>query len=61
MPLWLTGLGYGASCIYLLAQAELFATAIPAFPVWDLAGLIGSSLWLLWLTALGLHGIQRGF
>ncbi len=52
-PRWMSVLGYGSSFIYLLAQAELFATVIPAFPVWDLAGLIGSTLWLVWLICLG--------
>jgi hypothetical protein len=46
-------LGYTATVIYLLAQAELFATVISNFPVWDLAGFIGSTLWLVWLIALG--------
>ena len=42
-----------ASVIYLLAQAELFATVIPGFPVWDMAGFIGSTLWLIWLIIVG--------
>ena len=46
-------LGIIASVIYLLAQAELFATVIPGFPVWDMAGFIGSTLWLLWLIIVG--------
>jgi hypothetical protein len=53
-PLWFTSLGYASSFIYLLAQGELFATVIPTFPVWDLAGFIGSTLWLIWITALGI-------
>ncbi|WIX79275.1 hypothetical protein QRX50_00200 [Amycolatopsis carbonis] len=28
-------------------------TAVPAFPVWDLAGLLGSVAWGLWVAALG--------
>jgi Domain of unknown function (DUF4386) len=51
---WLGWLGLIASAIYLLAQGELFATVIPGFPVWDLAGFIGSTLWLLWLIAIGI-------
>jgi len=43
-----------ASAIYLLAQAELFATVIPGFPVWDMAGFIGSTLWLMWLIIIGI-------
>lgn len=51
---WMTVLGFGSSAIYLLAQAELFATVIPGFPVWGLAGFLGSTLWLIWLIALGI-------
>jgi len=36
-----------------MAQAELFATVIPGFPVWGMAGFIGSTLWLIWLIILG--------
>ena len=53
-PMWLTLPGYVSSLIYLLAQGELFATVIPSFPVWDLAGPLGSTLWLIWTTALGI-------
>ncbi|MEP7108139.1 MAG: DUF4386 domain-containing protein [Ferruginibacter sp.] len=52
-PKWVNWLGIGASVIYLLAQAELFATVIPEFPVWEMAGFIGSTLWLLWLIITG--------
>jgi len=55
---WMIWLGYGAAFIYLLAQAELFATVIPSFPVWDMAGFIGSTLWLIWLIALGVNLIR---
>lgn len=53
LPKWLTRFGYGASAIYLLAQTELFATVMPGFPVVGLAGLIGSTLWLVWLIIVG--------
>lgn len=53
VPQWHNWLGYVSSVVYLLAQAELFATVIPGFPVWDPAGFIGSTLWLIWITALG--------
>ncbi len=53
IPNWLSYFAYVASVIYLLAQAELFATVMPSFPVWELAGFIGSTLWLLWLVILG--------
>jgi Domain of unknown function (DUF4386) len=52
-PKWVSWLGITSSIIYLLAQLDLFATVIPGFPVLDWAGLIGSSLWLLWLIIVG--------
>lgn len=52
-PSWVSWTGIGASMIYLLAQAELLATVIPGFPVWDMAGFIGSTLWLVWLIIIG--------
>ena len=53
IPKWVTWLGYVSSFIYLIAQLDLFATVIPNIPVWDLAGVIGSTLWLVWLVVLG--------
>lgn len=53
-PKWVSWLGITASVIYLVAQADLFATVIPGFPVWEMAGLIGSTLWLLWLLVIGI-------
>ena len=53
LPQWLTRFGYAASAIYFLAQTDLFATVMPGFPVVDLAGLIGSTLWLAWLIVVG--------
>ncbi len=53
-PKWVNGLGLVGSFIYLLAQAELFATVIPGFPVWKMAGFIGSTLWLVWLVVVGI-------
>jgi hypothetical protein len=52
-PKWIIWFGYISSAIYLLAQAELFRTVIPNFPVWDMAGFIGSTLWLIWLIIVG--------
>ncbi|MBK9104672.1 MAG: DUF4386 domain-containing protein [Saprospiraceae bacterium] len=52
-PRWINWLGYVSSSIYFLAQADLFATVMPGFPVWDMAGFIGSTLWLVWLVAVG--------
>ena len=57
-PQWLNWLGYISSFIYLLAQAELFATVMPGFPVWDMAGFIGSTLWLIWLIITGILFIR---
>jgi hypothetical protein len=58
IPNWVSYFAYVASSIYLLAQAELFATVMPSFPVWDLAGFIGSTLWLLWLVILGVFFLR---
>jgi hypothetical protein len=58
VPKWVTWLAYIGSVIYLLAQAELLATVIPGVPVWDLAGFIGSTLWLIWLIILGVRFLK---
>lgn len=58
IPNWIAYFAYVASGIYLLAQTELFATVIPSFPVWDLAGFIGSTLWLIWLVILGIYFLR---
>ncbi len=54
MPKWIIWLGFISATIYLLAQAELLSTVIPGFPNWEMAGLIGSSLWLIWLIVIGI-------
>jgi hypothetical protein len=59
MPKWINWLGITSACIYLLAQAELFATVVKDFPVWDMAGFIGSTAWLVWLGAVGIVLIKR--
>jgi hypothetical protein len=59
MPKWITWLGYVSSIIYLFAQLDLFATVMPNIPVWDLAGFIGSTFWLVWLIAVGMVMIRR--
>lgn len=59
MPKWVNWLGIISSVIYLLAQAELFATVIKGFPVWDMAGFIGSTLWLVWLIIVGVMFIKK--
>lgn len=55
---WVAGLGWIASAVYLLAQTELFATAIPGFPVVAGAGLFGSLLWLVWMIVIGFYLIK---
>ncbi len=57
-PKWINWLGFISSFIYLLAQAELFATVMPGFPVWDMAGFIGSTLWLIWLIIVGIKFLR---
>lgn len=59
VPSWINWLAYISSFIYLLAQAELFATVIPDFPVWDMAGFIGSTLWLIWLIIIGITFVKK--
>lgn len=58
-PTWVIWLGYVSSFIYLLAQAELFNTVIPGFPFWDLAGFLGSTLWLIWLVVIGVLFLNK--
>jgi hypothetical protein len=53
LPRWLGVSGLAVSALYLLNQGDILATAIPGFPVWDLAGLLGSTGWGLWVVALG--------
>lgn len=58
IPKWLSLLGYISSFIYLLAQAELFETVMPRFPAWNMAGFIGSTLWLIWLVIIGIKFLK---
>lgn len=60
-PKWVNILGLISAFIYLLAQAELFATVIPDFPVWDMAGFIGSTLWLIWLAIVGILFLKKNY
>lgn len=53
LPGWVGISGILVSVLYLLNQGDIMATAIPDFPVWDLAGLLGSTTWGLWVAALG--------
>ncbi|WP_214371139.1 DUF4386 domain-containing protein [Pseudonocardia sp. H11422] len=59
LPRWLGGTGLAVSMIYLLNQGDILATAVPGFPVWDLAGLLGSTGWGLWVAALGVTVLLR--
>jgi len=56
---WVAWFGWFASAVYLLAQTELLATAIPDFPVIDWAGLYGSLLWLVWMLVLGVYLVKN--
>lgn len=61
LPSWINYLGIISSVIYFLAQAELLATVIPGFPAWDLAGFVGSTLWLVWLVVMGYYQQKNEF
>jgi hypothetical protein len=58
-PKWINWFGIIVSVIYFMAQAELFSTVIPGFPVWNMAGFIGSTLWLVWLIIVGVLFIRK--
>jgi hypothetical protein len=50
---WLGVLGLIVSLLYLFDQGDILATTLPGFPVFELASLIGSTGWGLWIAALG--------
>ncbi len=56
---WVGWFGLVASLLYLTGQGDILATAVPGFPVWDLGGLLGSTLWGLWVIALGVAVLRR--
>jgi len=56
---WVGWAGLVASVLYLLNQGDTLATAVPDFPVWDLGGLLGSSLWGVWVLVLGVTLLAR--
>ena len=61
LPGWVGVSGLVVSVLYFLNQGDIMSTAIPDFPVWDLAGLLGSTGWGLWVAALGVAILrQRG-
>jgi hypothetical protein len=59
LPRWLGVTGLAVSAIYLLNQGDILATAVPGFPVFDLAGPLGSTGWGLWVAALGVTLLRR--
>jgi Domain of unknown function (DUF4386) len=59
LPRWLGVAGLTVSTLYLLNQGDILATAVPGFPVWDLAGLLGSTGWGLWVAALGVTVLRH--
>jgi hypothetical protein len=59
LPRWLGAAGLAVSAVYLLNQGDILATAVPGFPVWDLAGFIGSTGWGVWVAVLGVT-VMRG-
>jgi hypothetical protein len=58
-PRWFPIMGFAASIVYALAQGELLGTAMPGFPTWDAAGLVGSLMWLAWMIALGIILLRK--
>jgi hypothetical protein len=56
---WAGWVGLVASALYLFNQGDILSTAIPDFPVWDLGGLLGSTLWGAWVIALGVAVLRR--
>jgi hypothetical protein len=56
---WAGWTGLLASVLYLFNQGDILATAVPGFPVFDLAGFIGSSLWGVWVIALGVAVLRH--
>jgi hypothetical protein len=59
LPRWLGVTGLAVSALYLFNQGDILATAVPGFPVWDLAGLVGSTGWGVWVAALGITVLLR--
>jgi len=59
LPRWIGIAGLIVSALHLFNQGDILATALPGFPVFDLAGLIGSSGWGLWIAALGVTLLLR--
>jgi hypothetical protein len=58
-PNWLAYFGFAAASVYFLAQGEVMRTVIDDFPVLDIAGFAGSTLWGLWTVATGVVLVAR--
>ncbi len=58
-PNWLAYFGFAASGVYFLAQGEVIATVVDDLPVLDIAGFAGSTLWGLWIVAMGIVLVVR--
>ena len=59
LPAWLGWTGLVVSVLYFINQGDIMSTAIPDFPVWDLAGALGSTGWGLWVAGLGVTLLLR--
>lgn len=59
LPKWASVFGLISAFIYLLAQAELLATVMPGILVWELAGFIGSTAWLIWILIVGVLLVRK--
>jgi Domain of unknown function (DUF4386) len=59
LPAWLGWTGLVVSALYFLNQGDIMSTAIPDFPVADLAGAIGSTAWGIWVAVLGFTLLVR--
>jgi hypothetical protein len=59
LPTWLGWTGLVVSVLYFLNQGDIMRTAIPDFPVAELAGAIGSTAWGVWVAALGITLLVR--
>jgi Domain of unknown function (DUF4386) len=59
LPRWAGWVGLLASGMYLFNQGDILATAVSGVPVWDLGGLLGSTLWAVWLLVLGVLLLRR--
>lgn len=53
LPRWIGWAGLVASVLYFLNQGDVLATGVPDFPVWEPAGLLGSTAWGVWTILLG--------